>query len=86
MKKGDKVLSWENLDGPKGIGRGMALCEVVLVEKAKGCIQPFIKVRIRDPRGALWWTPPSSLKPCKVSAEGRGPKARVTVRLSWRVR
>ncbi len=74
MKKGDKVLSWENLDGPKGIGRGMALCEVVLVGKAKGCIQPFIKVRIRDPRGALWWTPPSSLKPSKFLQRDGGQK------------
>jgi hypothetical protein len=77
MKKGDKVLiTWENLDGPEGIGRGMARCEVVLVRKVKGGIKPSLEVRIRDPRGRLWWTPPSSLKPCKVSAEGRGRRPR----------
>lgn len=39
MKKGDKVLiNWGNLDGPLGIGRGMARCEVVLVRKVEGCI------------------------------------------------
>ena len=71
MKKGDKVLiTWENLDGPEGIGRGMARCDVVMVRKASRT-NPFIDVRIRDPKGRLWWTPPSSLEPCKDSAEGR---------------
>jgi hypothetical protein len=77
MKKGDKVLiTWENLDGPEGIGRGMARCDVVMVRKAKDGIKPCIEVRIRDPKGRLWWTPPSSLAPCKVSAEGRGKRRR----------
>ena len=52
MKKGDKVLiTWENLDGPEGIGRGMARCDVVMVRKAKDGIKPCIEVRIRDPKG-----------------------------------
>lgn len=84
MKKGDKVqITWENLDGPDGIGRGMARCEVVQVRKAKRGIKPFIEVRIRDPRGRLWWTPERSLKPCKVWAEKRNqrsPKSRRTKR------
>lgn len=84
MKKGDKVqITWENLDGPEGIGRGMAHCEVVQVRKAKRGIRPFIEVRIRDPRGRLWWTPEGSLKHCKVSPEvgsGQPRKRRRTMR------
>jgi len=69
MKKGDKVLiTWENLDGPEGIGRGMARCDVVMVRKASRT-NPFIDVRIRDPKGRLWWTPPSTLTPYKVSSK-----------------
>lgn len=75
MKKGDKVLiTWENLDGPEGIGRGMARCEVMMVRKAKDGTKPCIEVRIRDPRGRLWWTPPSSLEPCNVSVKEQGQR------------
>ena len=50
MKKGDKVwITWENLDGPPGIGRGMALCEVVRVRKQKEGMpfnkRPYVQVR-----------------------------------------
>lgn len=81
MKKGDKVwITWENLDGPPGIGRGMALCEVVLVRKQKEEMpfnkKPYLQVRIRDPRGKLWWTPASSLTPYKPSPKGESNRSR----------
>ena len=75
MKKGDKVwITWENLDGPTGIGRGMPLCEVVSLRKQRKWSpfnnKPYVQVRIRDPRGKLWWTPANSLKLYKAPPKG----------------
>jgi hypothetical protein len=66
LRKGDKAwITWENLDGPPGIGRGLALCEVVTVRKRLTTVGklPYVEVRIRDPKGRLWRTPASSLIP-----------------------
>ena len=67
-KKGDKAwITWENLDGPPGIGRGLALCDVLMVRKKLTTFgkKPYTDVRIRDPKHRLWWTPASSLIPYK---------------------
>lgn len=74
VKKGEKVwITWENLDGPPGIGRGLALCEVIKVRKKRtfvsGKKKPFTDVQIRDPKGRLWWTPSSSLIPREQGPE-----------------
>jgi hypothetical protein len=42
------LITWENLDGPEGIGRGMARCDVALVRKAKDAM---LVVAASIPRG-----------------------------------
>jgi hypothetical protein len=55
MKKGDDILVlWFDLDGH---GRGKARCEVLrtLRERSRVTGKIFVAIRIRDPKGRLWW-------------------------------
>jgi hypothetical protein len=50
------MVSWQNLDGPKGSGRGMARCELLRTRKSETVTgKAFLEARIRDPKGRLWW-------------------------------
>lgn len=57
-RKTHLFVAWSELDGR--IGDGMARCEVfgrprLVISPVSG--KTFKHIRIRDPKGKLWWTP-----------------------------
>ena len=57
-KKGDiALIRWESMYGPPMRGKGLARCKVVsmrMVPTFRG--RKRLQLRVRDPKGRLWWT------------------------------
>jgi hypothetical protein len=56
-RKDTLLVSWSCLYTRSRAKHRMARCKVLMTRKVRSRVtgKPFIEVRIRDPKGRLWW-------------------------------